>query len=52
MRNLERTEKWYEHCPKGVVENYDVKLIWDINIQCDNIIEARRPDLILVDKRG
>ena len=52
MHNLERTEKWYEHCPKGVVENDDVKLIWDINIQCDNIIEARRPDLILVDKKG
>jgi len=50
--NLERTERWYEHCSKGVVENDDVKLIWDINIQCDNIIEARRPDLILVDKKG
>ena len=49
--NLERTERWYEHCPKGVVENDDVKLFWDINIQCDNIIEARRPNLILVDKK-
>ena len=52
MHNLERPEKWYEHCPKGVVENDDVKLIWDINIQCNNIIEARRPDLILVVERG
>ena len=25
--NLERKEKWYEHCPEGVVENDDVKLI-------------------------
>ena len=33
--NLERKEKWY----------------WDINIQCDNVMEARRPDLILVDKK-
>ena len=24
--NLERKEKWYEHCPEGVVED-DVKLI-------------------------
>ena len=31
--------------------NY-VKLIWDINIQCDNVMEARRPDLILVDKKA
>ena len=45
MHNLERNEKWYEHCPEGAVEDDDVKLIWDINIQCDNVIEARRPDL-------
>ena len=48
--NLEKHEKWYEHVPEGVVENEEVKLIWDINIQCDNVIEARRPDLILVNK--
>ena len=49
--NLERKEKWYEHCPEGAVEDEDVKLIWDINIQCD-IIEPRRPALILVDKKA
>ena len=36
----------------AAVEDDDVKLIWDINIQCDNVIEARRPDLILVDKKA
>ena len=50
--NLKRKEKWYEHCPEGTVEEHGVKLIWDINIQCDNVIEARRPDLILVDKKA
>ena len=25
--NLERKEKWYEHCPEGVVKDDDVKLI-------------------------
>ena len=50
--NLERKEKWYEHCPEGAVKDDNVKLIWDINIQCDNVIEARRPDLILVDKKA
>ena len=49
--NLERKGKWYEHCPDGVVEDDDAKLIWDINIQCDSVMETRRPDLILVDKR-
>ena len=33
------------------MEDDGVKLIWDINIQCDNVMEARRPDLILVDKK-
>ena len=33
------------------MEDDDVKLIWDINMECDNVIEARRPDLILVDKK-
>ena len=49
--NLERKKKWYEHCTEGAVEDDDVELIWDINIQCNNDIEARRPDLILVDKK-
>ena len=50
-RGLECSEKWYEHAPEGVVENDDVKLLWDVNIQCDNVIKARKPDLILVDKK-
>ena len=34
------------------MEDDDVRLIWYINVQCDNVIEARRPDLILVDKKA
>ena len=41
---LDCKEKWYEHLPGGPVENEEVKLSWDINVQCDNMIEARRPD--------
>ena len=41
---LEHSEKWYEHAPEGTVENEEIKVLWDINIQCDNLIEARRPD--------
>ena len=48
--NLGRKEKCYEHCGEGVVENEDVKLIWEINKRCD--MEAKRPDLILVDKKA
>ena len=50
--NLEKKEKRYKHCPEGVMEDDDVKLIWDINIHCDNAMGARRPDLILVDKKA
>ena len=50
--NLERKGKWYKHCPELVKEDDDVKLIWDINIQCDNVTKARKPNLILVDKKG
>ena len=43
--NLERKEKRYEHCPEGVVEDDDDKSIWDF-------MKARRPELILVDKKA
>ena len=33
------------------MEGDDIKLIWDRNIQYDNVIEARRPDLTLVDTK-
>ena len=25
-------------------------MFWDINVQCDNVIEETRPDIILIDK--
>ena len=46
---LEHTEKSYEHVPKGAVENEEVKVLWDINVQCDYVVEGRRPDKILND---
>ena len=48
---LEHTEKWYEHTREGVIENEEVKVLWDINVQCDNVIEARRPNIIVIDKK-
>ena len=48
---LEHTEKWYDHVPEGAVENEEVKVLWDINVQCDNVIEAIRPDITLTDKK-
>ena len=47
---MEYANKWYEHQPRGVLENSNQKLLWDFNIQCDHEMEHRRPDLIIVDK--
>ena len=44
-------ERWYEHVPKGAIENEEVKVLWDINVQCDNVIEATRPDIIVIYKK-
>ena len=48
---LEYSDKWYEHIPEGVVQNEAVKIVWDINVQCDNVIQARRPDVIVIHKK-
>jgi len=47
---LPHTEKWYDHRAEPVTENEHVKLLWDFTVQTDRTIQARRPDLILIDK--
>ena len=39
------------HNPAPVLENYSHKLLWDFNIQTDHLIPARRPDLIIINKK-
>ena len=36
----------------GVVENKRCKILWDMTIQCDHVIEARRPDIVVVEKES
>ena len=45
--NLIRSEKWYQHAPE-VVENEEVKILWDVMIQCDRQIKGRKPDIAIV----
>ena len=33
------------------MENEEVSVMWDINALCDKVIQARRPDIILIDKK-
>ena len=49
--NFEAGDKWYEHKPESVLENEDYKILWDLSIQTDNVIEASRQDLVLVHKK-
>ena len=37
--------------PDCVSEDDEVKLLWDMNIQCDHVIEARRLDIVVVPKQ-
>ena len=39
------------HNPAPVLENDTHKLLWDFNIQMDHLIPARRPDLIIINKK-
>ena len=49
--DLEHHEKWCDHILEGVIENDKVKLLWDISILSDYMIEARRPDIVVIDKK-
>ena len=46
----DRAKNWYEHNPEGVSESANCKILWDVVIQCDKEIEARRPDIVVLDK--
>ena len=39
------------HNPAPVLENNQHKLLWDFDIHTDHLISARRPDLIIIDKK-
>ena len=39
------------HNPAPVLENDFHKLLWDFNIQSDHLIQARRPDLIIINNK-
>ena len=49
---IPRIEKWYDHQPEGVEESNEVKVLWDVMIQCDHMIEHQKPDIVVVEKVG
>ena len=48
---FQRNQRWYDHVPDSVLENEDHKILWDFSIRTDHEIEARRPDLLIINKR-
>ena len=46
-RNMGLTDKWYEHSPKSVKGNEEVKLLRDFTTQTDCEIHHRRPDIVI-----
>lgn len=52
LHGFQRSKNWYDHRAESVLENDNVKILWDFNIHTDRVIEARRPDIVVVDKRN
>ena len=48
---FDHTNKWYMHNPAPVLENDTHKLLWDLDIQTNHQISARRPDLIIINNK-
>ena len=48
---IERANKWYNQQPSSCAKNEKYKLLWDMMIQCDQHIQARKPDMVLLNKR-
>ena len=48
---FDHTNKWYMHNPAPVLENDTHKLLWDSDIHTDHLISARRPYLIITNKK-
>ena len=48
---FDHTNKWYMHNPASVLEIDTHKLLWDFDIQTYHLISARRPDLIIMNKK-
>ena len=44
--------KWYMHNSASILENETHKLFWEFDIQTVHLISARRPDLIIINKKN
>ena len=48
---IEMKERWYQYEPKAVTEKDSVTTLWDMPIYTDRTIAAKRPDIVLKNKK-
>jgi len=49
--NIKTKSIWYEHEPQTVSEKDDITILWDMSIQTDRKLKAKRPDIIIKNKK-
>ena len=49
--NFEYISKLYMHKLESVQENEMHKILWDFEIQTDHLILARRPNVVMINKK-
>ena len=48
--SLPSKDKWCCHAPERVMENNEVKVLWDFRVQTDHHHEHNRPDIVVLEK--
>ena len=43
-------EKWHDHKVKKVIETDEIKILWNMQIQTDKVIENSRPNIVVFNK--
>ena len=49
--HLSAFEKWWEHKGEKVLQNEEVKILWDLKIQTDKHLAHNIPDITVVEKK-
>ena len=50
--NVQCSQQWYQHTAESVIHEENVKILWDVNIQTDHVIEHRWSDIVVIDKEN
>ena len=50
--DLEHAGNWYDHSPQMMFENEKVKILWDMRIQTDKVMEHFRQDIVVLEKES